>query len=250
MKKNFAETPSEQKRERLDILLLERGLARSRTAAVVLIERGSVLVNGVMMNKANRPVLIDAKIEVTEPLAFVSRAGEKLEYALSTWNIKVEGLTVADIGSSTGGFTDCLIQRNAQKVYAIDVGTNQLNPILRGNPKVISLEQTDVRNVKLPEPADLVTIDVSFISLKHILETTKSLLKTNGQMIVLVKPQFEVGPKQVDDRGVVTSEEKRKETLENVKSEAENIGLKIQAETTSPIVGNAGNIEYLLWLKK
>lgn len=242
--------PDERVRERLDILLVEREMARSRTAAVVLIERGSVRVNGVVVDKASRTVLINAKIEVTEPLAFVSRAGEKLEYALSVWNIKVADMTAADIGASTGGFTDCLLKHNAKKVYAVDVGTDQLNPSIRNNPKVVSIEQTDARGIELPELVDLVTIDVSFISLTHILETAKKLLKDSGTIITLVKPQFEVGPRQVDKHGVVVDETKRKEALEKIKSEAQKIGLAIQAETTSPITGGAGNIEYLLWLKK
>lgn len=244
------ENSTENKRERLDILLLERNIARSRTAAAVLIERGSVRVNGVVINKANRTVLIDAKIEVTEPLAFVSRAGEKLEHALSTWNIKAAGLIVADIGASTGGFTDCLLKRGVERVYAIDVGTNQLDSTIRDNPRVINIEQTDVRGIQLPELVDLATIDVSFISLVHILETAKKLLKEHGDIVALVKPQFEVGPGQVDKHGVVSDETKRKETLEKIKSEAQKIGFTIQSETVSPITGSAGNIEYLVWLKK
>lgn len=235
------------------MLLIERGLARSRTAAAVLIERGSVRVNGIVIDKAGRTVPIDAKIEVTKPLAFVGRAGEKLEHALSTWNIPVNGLVVADIGASTGGFTDCLLKRGAAKVYAIDVGTDQLDASLRGNPKVVNIEQTDVRGVHLPELVDFVTIDVSFISLTHILETAKNLLKNDsangGTIITLVKPQFEVGPGQVDRHGVVTDEAKRKEALEKIRSEAEKTGLTVRAETASPIVGNAGNVEYLLWLE-
>ena len=239
----------EIRRERIDILLMERGLARSRTAAVVLIERGSVLVNGLVADKASRTFLIDAKIEVTEPLAFVSRAGEKLECALATWNIPIKGLIVADIGASTGGFTDCLLKRGAEKVYAIDVGTDQLDPSIRNNPKVVNIEQTDVRNVKLPELVDFVTIDVSFISLSHVLEVVKGLLKNDGQAIALVKPQFEVGPGQVDKHGVVVEESKRKETLTKVKSEAEKIGFIVQKEINSPILGSAGNSEYLILLK-
>jgi len=243
----------ELRRERLDILITERGLARSRSAAVVLIERGSVKVNGVVVNKASRTVLLDAKLEVTEPLSFVSRAGEKLDHALTTWPIPTKGLVAVDIGSSTGGFTDCLLQRGIQKVYAIDVGTDQLAPEIRTNEKVVVMEQTDVRKALLPEKVDLVVIDVSFISLSHVLEIAKNFLKPKtdggGTIIALVKPQFEVGPKQVDDRGVVSSEEKRKEVLEKVKNEALGIGLSIQGEIISPITGAAGNVEYLLWLK-
>ena len=242
--------PSEKLRERLDILLLERELARSRTAAAVLIERGSVLVNGVIINKASRAVLVDAKIEITEPLAFVSRAGEKLDFALSNWSIPVSDTTAVDVGSSTGGFTDCLLQRGAKKVYAIDVGTDQLAPEIRSNPKVVVMEQQDVRVADIPEKVDLVVIDVSFISLSHILKKVKNFLKENGSIIALVKPQFEVGPNQVDDRGVVADESKRREVLENVKNDANKIGLTTFAEITSPITGAAGNIEYLLWLKK
>jgi 23S rRNA (cytidine1920-2'-O)/16S rRNA (cytidine1409-2'-O)-methyltransferase len=253
--KDLDEYSKEHVRERLDILLVERGLARSRTAAVVLIERGSVCVNDIVINKASRTVLINAKIEVTEPLAFVSRAGEKLEHALSTWNISVDSLIVADIGASTGGFTDCLLKRGAKKVYAIDVGTNQLDANIRNNLKVVSIEQTDVRGVHLPELVDFVTIDVSFISLTHILETAKNLLKdadsTNDKTIIaLVKPQFEIGPNQVDKHGVVTDEIKREEALNKIKTEAEKLRLIVQAETTSPIIGTAGNVEFLLWLKK
>lgn len=250
MRGRLSKPEIERTRERLDILLVERELARSRTAAAVLIERGSVLVNGVVIDKASRTTPIDAKIEVTEPLAFVSRAGEKLEHTLSTWNINVKGLTVADIGASTGGFTDCLLKRGAEKVYAIDVGTNQLDSTIRENSKVINIEQTDVRDVKIPELVDLVTIDVSFISLTYILETAKNLLKENGTIITLVKPQFEVGPGQVDKHGVVANESQRNDVLDKIKSEAQKINLKIQAQTTSPITGNAGNVEYLLWLKK
>lgn len=242
--------PDERVRERLDILLVERGLARSRTASAILIERGSVRVNDVVINKASRTVLIEAKIEVTEPLAFVSRAGEKLEHALITWDIPVNDLVVADIGASTGGFTDCLLKRGAKKVYAIDVGTDQLDASLRNDSRVVSIEQTDVRKVQLPELVDFATIDVSFISLTHVLETAKNLLKNAGTIVALVKPQFEVGPGQVDKHGVVTDETKRKETLEKIKSEAEKIGLTVQSETTSPITGNSGNVEYLLWLRK
>lgn len=244
------ELPNKRTRERLDMLLVERELARSRTAAVVLIERGSVCVNDVVVDKASRSVPIDAKIEVTKPLAFVSRAGEKLEHAFSIWNIKVEGLVAADVGSSTGGFTDCLLKHGIARVYAIDVGTNQLDSGIRNNPKVISIEQTDIRNTCLPELVDFATIDVSFISLTHVLETTKNLLNKNGTIIALVKPQFEVGPGQVDKHGVVANETKRKETLEKIRSFSRQIGLTVQAETTSPIIGNAGNVEYLLWLKK
>jgi 23S rRNA (cytidine1920-2'-O)/16S rRNA (cytidine1409-2'-O)-methyltransferase len=252
----FPDASSEKRlRERLDILLTERKLARSRSAAAVLIERGSVRVNDIVIDKVSRLTPTDAKIEVTEPLAFVSRAGEKLEYALSTWNIKTDGLIVADIGASTGGFTDCLLKRNAKKVYAIDVGTNQLDATMRSNPRVVSIEQTDIRHVKLPEQVDMAVIDVSFISLTQILSAAKNLLKngaeTNGGTIIaLVKPQFEVGPGQVDKHGVVTDETKRRQSLEIVKSEVERLGLIVQAEVTSPILGSAGNTEYLLWLKK
>ena len=143
-----------------------------------------------------------------------------------------------------------MLKRGAEKVYAIDVGTNQLDPTIRENPKVINIEQTDVRGIKLPELVDFVTIDVSFISLTHILETAKDLLKETGTIITLVKPQFEVGPGQVDKHGVVANESQRNDVLDKIKSEAQKINLKIQAHTSSPITGNAGNVEYLLWLKK
>jgi 23S rRNA (cytidine1920-2'-O)/16S rRNA (cytidine1409-2'-O)-methyltransferase len=158
---------TDSKRKRIDMLLVENGLVRSRTGAVTLIQRGSVKVNGIIVDKASRTIFVDSKIEITEPLAFVSRAGEKLEYALSIWNLNVENLIVADIGASTGGFTDCLLKRGAKKIYAIDVGTNQLDPSIKTNPRVLNIEQTDVRDVVLPEKVDFVVIDVSFISLTH-----------------------------------------------------------------------------------
>jgi 23S rRNA (cytidine1920-2'-O)/16S rRNA (cytidine1409-2'-O)-methyltransferase len=237
-------------KERLDVLLFKQGLCRSRTAAGVLISRGSVLVNGVVETKSSKFVLVDSKIEVIDPLAFVSRAGEKLEHALTTWGIAVTGLIAADIGASTGGFTDCLLQHGAEKVYAIDVGTNQLVKSLRDNPKVVSLEQTDIRKANLPEKVDLIVIDVSFISLLHVLPKAVTMLKKDGMVIALVKPQFEVGPDVVDKHGVVTEESTRKEVLEKIRSAATQLGLKIQGELVSPIKGNAGNTEFLLWLQK
>lgn len=237
-------------KERLDVLVYARKLSTSRSSAVTLIERGSVKVNGAIVTKASKVFDQEVNIEVLEPLAFVSRAGEKLEYALATWQIAVRGLTAADIGASTGGFTDCLLQHGAQKVYAIDVGTDQLDSRLRRDSRVISIEQTDIRKVILPEQVDFVCIDVSFISLIHILESAKKILRESGVIVALVKPQFEVGPNQVDKKGIVLDESKRKKVLDKIKDTATKTGLKVLGETQSPITGSKGNVEYLLYLQK
>ena len=236
-------------KKRLDLIMSEREICRSRTAAGILIARGSVKVNGNLIIKPSKTVDIESQIEIIEPLAFVSRGGEKLDHALSIWDISVQGAVAADVGSSTGGFTDCLLQRGASKVYAIDVGTGQLDKKLTSDPRVVSIEQTDVREAKLPELVDLACIDLSFISLTHVLVKVKKLLKETGIIVALVKPQFEVGPGQVDRRGVVSDKVKRDDALQKIKSIATNFGLKLMNETTSPITGSKGNVEYLLYLK-
>jgi len=248
-------TPLEHK-ERLDIAMYARGLARSRSAAVDLIKRDKVMVNGKIVSKGSVEIGAADVITIDSPERFVSRAGEKLSHALDVFKIDVKDLTVIDIGSSTGGFTDCLLQQGAKKVIALDVGTEQLVPELRNDPRVEVHEGTNVRSFVLSEPVDLAVIDVSFISLTLVLpkayEFLKGgLLKKGGQVIALVKPQFEVGMETAKKhRGVITSEGEHREVLERVKKVAKEIGFKIVNETISPIEGEKGNKEFLILLKK
>ncbi len=243
------------KKERLDKLLVDRGLAETREKARALIMAGQVYVNGQRVEKAGTKVREGAKIELRgEGLPFVSRGGLKLAHALKEFGIKVEGLTCADIGASTGGFTDCLLQAGAKRVYAIDVGKGQLHYKLRRDPRVVLMEGVNARYLRpedLPEPVDLVTIDVSFISLTKILPAALNILKPDGEIVALIKPQFEVGPKKVGKGGVVRDPKLHQEVLAKISTFArEELGLKVLGVTESPILGPAGNKEFLIWLKK
>ena len=195
---------SSVKRERLDILLYKRGLTPSREQARRLIMAAQVLVNGQRVDKPGTRVPLTATITIKEKPAYVSRGGLKLEAALRAFKVDVRGIVAADIGASTGGFTDCLLQHGATRVYAIDVGYGQLAWRLRQDPRVVVMERVNARYLRaLPEPVDLATVDVSFISLKLVLPAARQLLKPNGQIIALIKPQFEAGRKQVGKGGVV-----------------------------------------------
>ncbi|MBX4209155.1 TlyA family RNA methyltransferase [Candidatus Parcubacteria bacterium] len=238
---------------RLDVEMHTRGIVRSRSAAADLIKRGKVRVNGRAAAKASQEVAPSDAISIEGDAVFVSRAGEKLAHALDAWKISVEGLVAIDIGASTGGFTDCLIRRGAKKVFAIDVGTDQLDAALRSDPRVESHEKTDIRNfsfaaLSLPL-ADIAVADVSFISLDLILPKMRELVRKGGQAIVLVKPQFEVG-KEIADRnkGVITDEAEQKGALEKIKRSAEKAGFHVAGETVSPLEGEKGNKEFLLLL--
>jgi 23S rRNA (cytidine1920-2'-O)/16S rRNA (cytidine1409-2'-O)-methyltransferase len=237
-------------KERLDILLTNLGLVKSRTAAVTLIKQGSVLVDGLKIEKPSTKVSPAAKIELTENLPFVSRAGQKLAHALEYFKINVTDLVALDIGSSTGGFTDCLLQNNIKKVYAVDVGTEQLDQSLRGNPKVIVMEQTDIRDANIPEKVDLIVIDVSFISLSHVFPVLQNFLGERGQVIALIKPQFEVGRENIDKKGIVTDEKLREKVIENIKELSQKFNFTVQGVIESPITGSTGNVEYLIHLTK
>lgn len=231
-------------------MLVEKGLARSRTQATELIRAKNVLVDGAITEKPSMPVTDDTLIEVTEKLPYVGRGGLKLEKALEVFDIEVKDLAVADIGASTGGFTDCVLKRGAEKVYAIDVGHDQLVPELRADERVVSMEGTDVRTVRLPEPVDLAVVDVSFISVTNILPVVTSILKDEGRAVVLVKPQFEVGKGKLGKRGVVTDEKLREAVVETVVKKGEELGLACAGVTESPILGGTGNKEYLAYFKK
>lgn len=242
-----------KEKERLDKALVERGLAETRQRAQALILAGEVLVNGVRADKAGTAVEPASKIELSgRGIPYASRGGLKLKGALDGFHIGVKGLVCADIGASTGGFTDCLLQEGAAKIYAIDVGYGLIDQRLREDPRVVVIERFNVRSLApevLGETADLATIDVSFISLKLVLAPVASVLKPGGAVIALVKPQFEVGRGQVGKGGIVRDDEKRRAALEGVKAFAVEAGFAVAGEMESPITGAKGNREYLLYLK-
>ncbi len=237
---------------RIDTLLHNKGLVKSRTSAAELIKAGRVQVNGEIIQKPSTQFEETIEIKILgDQKIYVGRGALKLERALTEFKLEVKDFVVIDVGSSTGGFTELLLERGTKKVYAVDVGTDQLDPKLKDDPRVVSMEQTDIRNVeKLPEKPDLAVIDVSFISLELVLEKVASLLKKDGQIIALVKPQFETAWEAKNKNGIVTDENIRKESLEKIKDFAKSIKLKILTETTSPILGGSGNEEYLLYLQK
>lgn len=235
---------------RLDIELFSRGIARSRSAAADLIKRGKVRLNGKAVTKTSLTVFPADKLEADQDVSFVSRAGEKLSHALKEFKVSIAGLSAIDIGSSTGGFTDCLLQNGAARVLAVDVGTDQLAASLRADSRVEIRENTDIRKLEA-SPFDMAAIDVSFISLEHILPKAFELLKPKSFAIALVKPQFEVGKEIADkNKGVITDPREQESALASVKKFAKSAGFKIAAETVSPLEGEKGNKEFLLYLTK
>ena len=241
-------------KERLDILLTEKGLCESRSRAQALIMSGEVYVNGQKCDKAGTPVDSEALIEVRGSVCpYVSRGGLKLEKALRDFGVDPTGFVCSDSGASTGGFTDCLLQKGAKKVFAIDVGYGQLAWSLRTDERVVCMERTNIRYVKpedLGEPLDLSVVDVSFISLKIVLPAIKALLKPTGQILCLIKPQFEAGKDKVGKKGVVRDPAVHAEVLENFLTLAAELQLTVRNLTFSPVKGPEGNIEYLLYLQK
>lgn len=241
-------------KERLDILLVNRKLADSRQKAKAIIMAGNVLVNGQREIKAGTAFEENVDIEIKgKPLKYVSRGGFKLEKALQEFNFDVNNKICMDVGSSTGGFTDCMLQNGAKTVYAIDVGTNQLAWKLRQDDRVIVMEKTNIRYVEqkdIPELIDFSSIDVAFISLELVLSPVRNLLTENGQVVCLIKPQFEAGREQVGKKGVVRDSKVHIEVIEKIIIHAVNIGFNILNLDYSPITGPEGNIEYLLHLNK
>jgi len=236
-------------RERLDVLLFEQGLAESREKARRLIMAAQVSVDGVVVDKPGMRVATTASLEIAPGPAYVSRGGLKLEAALEGFGVDVHGWIAADVGASTGGFTDCLLQRGAARVYAIDVGYGQLAWRLRQDPRVVVMERVNARYLKaLPERVDLVVVDVSFISLTLILPAGLNLLKPEGQIITLIKPQFEAGRKQVGKGGVVKDPAVHRAVLESVLGWATLHGLHVRGCMPSPVRGPAGNLEFLAHL--
>lgn len=241
-------------KERLDRLLVERGLAASRERARALILAGKVLVNEVPVTKAGALVPRDALLRLKEPdLPYVSRGGLKLAAALEHFQIPVTGKVALDVGAAAGGFTDCLLQHGAVRVYAVDVGYGQLAWSLRQDRRVILLEQTNIRYLPreaIPEPIDLATVDVSFISLRLVLPKVSEFVRPGGEIVALVKPQFEVGRDQVGKGGVVREVRLQLQVVENFKTLAPFWGLQVIGQLPSPILGPKGNQEYLLYLRK
>ena len=238
-------------RRRLDILLVERGLVESRQQAQSLIMAGEVLVNDDVVDKPGKRVPQDALVTLHQRMPYVSRGGLKLEHALDRFEVSVEGAVAADVGASTGGFTDCLLQRGAVRVYAIDVGYGQLAWRLRQDPRVVVLERTNIRYLEgLPEPADLATVDVAFISLELVFPRVVSLLHSQGQIVALIKPQFEAGREQVARGGVVRDPAVHRDVLEKVVSWGLEHGLRIRGLTPSPMRGPAGNVEFFAHLSR
>jgi len=239
------------KRGRLDVLLVEKGLAESRSLAQRLVMAGQVRVDGQVAGKPSQLVSPDASLAVEQPPRFVSRGGEKLEAALAAFPIPVQDRVSADVGASTGGFTDCLLQHGARKVYAIDVGHGILHRRLRADPRVIAMEKTNARRVSsLPEPIDLATVDASFISLRLLLPVVRGWMLPGADLVALVKPQFEAGRKAVGRGGVVRKAEIHQEVLLGLLPYAAGLGLTPQGLLRSPLLGPKGNVEFLLWCRE
>ncbi len=234
---------------RLDQLLVERGFFPSRAQAQSAILAGLVFVNGQRVDKAGTKFAFEIEIEVKgKPIPYVSRGGLKLEKALDVFSIDVKGIVAADIGASTGGFTDCLLQQGASKVYAIDVGYGQLAWSLRKDQRVVVKERLNARYLKaedLGEKVDLVVTDVSFISLRKIFPAIKEILKDTGRVVALIKPQFEAGPESVGKKGIVKDPTVHKQVLADVISSLESLNFILVGLDVSPITGAEGNIEFL-----
>ncbi|MDQ7842920.1 MAG: TlyA family RNA methyltransferase [Armatimonadota bacterium] len=245
-------TTAAARRERLDVVLVARGFLPTRAKAQAAILAGEVYVGGARVTKPGLAVAPDAPIEI-RPLrpAYVSRGGLKLDHALTVFGIDPAGWRVADVGASTGGFTDCLLRRGARQVYAIDVGAGQLHWSLRTDPRVVVLERRDVRTVDaalLDGPVDLATVDVSFISLGKVLPAVRRLVRPGGAVVALVKPQFEAGPKAARG-GVVRDAAVHRHVLARVARQAEESGYTVAGATYSPIAGPDGNLEFFLHLR-
>ena len=240
-------------KERLDVLMVNRGLAESREKAKAIIMSGIVYVDGQKEDKAGSTFESTAQVEVRgHTLAYVSRGGLKLEKAMKEFGVRLDGKVCMDVGASTGGFTDCMLQNGAVKVYSVDVGHGQLAWKLRNDERVVCMEKTNIRYVKpedIADRLDFASIDVSFISLTKVLGPVKALLKEDGQVVCLIKPQFEAGREKVGKKGVVREKSTHLEVIRMVMDFARSIGFELLNLDFSPIKGPEGNIEYLLYLQ-
>ena len=241
-------------KERLDVILVNNGLASSRDNAKRTIMAGLVTVDGIVETKSGQKFDVDSEFKVKDKLLkYVSRGGLKLEKAIQSFNIKLNGCYAVDMGASTGGFTDCMLMNGALKVYALDVGYGQLDYKLRVDPRVINMEKTNIRYLDttlIEEPIDFISIDVSFISLRHMFPVASEILKDTGAVMCLIKPQFEAGRDQVGKKGIVRDSKIHVEVIENVIGYASDNGLYPHGLDYSPVKGTKGNIEYLLYLRK
>lgn len=241
-------------KQRLDILLTEKNFFDNRTRAKAMIMAGKILVNGQKIDKAGTLIADDADIRILgEEMPFVSRGGLKLQKALDAFKIVLSGKIAADVGASTGGFTDCMLQHGAKKVYAIDVGYGQLAWKLRSNVQVVNMERTNIRNVTRKDfldELDFISIDVAFISLEKVLLVVYDLLKDSGEVVALIKPQFEAGREHVGKKGVVKDKKIHAAVIEKILDFAASIGFGICGLDFSPVKGPEGNIEYLAYLSK
>ena len=241
-------------KERLDVILVNNGLASSRDNAKRTIMAGLVTVDGIVETKSGQKFDVDSEFKVKDKLLkYVSRGGLKLEKAIQSFNIKPNGCYAVDMGASTGCFTDCMLMNGALKVYALDVGYGQLDYKLRVDPRVINMEKTNIRYLDttlIEEPIDFISIDVSFISLRHMFPVASKILKDTGAIMCLIKPQFEAGREQVGKKGIVRDSKVHVEVIENVIGYASDNGLYPHGLDYSPVKGTKGNIEYLLYLRK
>jgi 23S rRNA (cytidine1920-2'-O)/16S rRNA (cytidine1409-2'-O)-methyltransferase len=240
-------------KERIDVLLVEKGFFDSREKARKSLMAGLIFVDNIRVDKPGEKVKRYANIEVKgDTMPYVSRGGLKLEKAISEFGLNLDNKVAMDVGASTGGFTDCMLKNKASKVFAVDVGYGQMAWTLRTDPRVICMERTNIRYVKpedIGEKLDFASIDVSFISLKLVLPVVKNLLKIHGEIIALIKPQFEAGREKVGKKGVVRNSEVHLEVVQGIVSYACGIGLMLNGVTFSPIKGPEGNIEYLAHFK-
>ncbi|RLA85552.1 MAG: TlyA family rRNA (cytidine-2'-O)-methyltransferase [Deltaproteobacteria bacterium] len=242
------------KKERLDKLMVQRGLVPSREKAQAIIMAGMVRVDGQPARKPGQMVKEDVTIEVLgDPIPYVSRGGMKLEAALDRFSVPVRGKVCMDVGASTGGFTDCLLQRGAERVYAVDVGWGQLHWKLRRDPRVVVLERRNIRYLpkeEIPEEIDLATIDTSFISLKLVIPAVLKFLKDRAEILALIKPQFEVGKGEVERGGVVRDPQKHRRVIREIWEFVRSLGLSPQGVMESPLLGPKGNKEFFIYIKK
>lgn len=245
---------SKIKKERIDKLLLERGFAESREKAKALIMAGQVVANDRRVDKAGDMVPLDSDIRIKgEVMPYVSRGGLKLKGAIDHFQIDVKGLIALDIGASTGGFTDCLLQHGVSRVYAVDVGYGQMDLKIKNDPRVVSMERKNIRHMEadeIPEKAHIAVMDLSFISLTKVIPHVIPLLKETGSVVALIKPQFEVGRGEVGKGGIVRDESKIEKVIEDISAFMEESGFDIRGITPSPILGAKGNREFLIYMTK